>query len=133
MSTDPLTVIVAEHDRFEIPYLLAGSFASTYRGSPRTTHDIDLILCKDRESSRSEFERRRRAEIGGLDVWMATAEDTIVAKLEWAKAGESERQLRDGRGILDLSGESLDRDYIERWVSELDLRPLWRRVTAEAE
>jgi len=27
-----------------IPHMLAGSFASTYYGTPRTTQDIDLVI-----------------------------------------------------------------------------------------
>lgn len=63
---------------------------------------------------------------------MATAEDTIVAKLEWARAGESERQLRDVVGMLQLSGESLDRAYVQRWVVELGLDELWEKVSRDA-
>ena len=49
---------------------------------------IDLIIRKDRAYSREEFARRQPARV-------ASAEDTVLSKLEWAKAGESERQLRD--------------------------------------
>jgi predicted nucleotidyltransferase len=182
VTADPLAVVVDLLDRAEIPYMLAGSFASTYHGSPRTTHDIDvviaptrsaldrfvlgldeekyyvsevavdeawrrrgrfnllllesgwkvdLILCKDRAFSRSEFERRIRVDLAGVSVWMATAEDTIVAKLEWARAGESERQLRDVSGILEVAGRCLDRAYIERWVGALGLRDLFARIDLE--
>jgi hypothetical protein len=182
--THPLAAIVSELQRFGIPHMLAGSFASTYHGHPRTTNDIDLvidptrealesfvrglpperfyvspeaarmafdrrgqfnvvlldsgwkvdlILRRDRPFSRSEFERRRAAEIAGVPVFVATAEDTIVAKLEWARAGEAERQLRDVRGILDLSGEHLDRVYVAHWVAELGLQSLWERVSSAAE
>jgi len=92
----------------------------------------DLILRKDRRFSRSEFERRQAAVIAGVEVFVATAEDTIVAKLEWARAGESERQLRDVVGILETSGERLDRGYLERWIEELGLRSLWDRARSEA-
>jgi hypothetical protein len=34
----------------------------------------------------------------GVAIHVATAEDTVLAKLEWAKLGESERQLADVRG-----------------------------------
>ncbi len=182
MSADPLAVIVAELDQAAIPYMLVGSFASTYHGYPRTTHDIDLvisptrdqldrfvrgldpdryyvsveavdeawrrrgmfnvidyesgwkvdlILCKERPFSRAELQRRSRVDLAGLAVWIATPEDTIVAKLEWAKAGESERQIRDVAGILQVSGDRLDRAYIERWVGELGLADLWHRVTQD--
>jgi hypothetical protein len=48
--------------------------------------------------------------------------------LEWAKAGESERQLRDVREMISVHGDELDRTYIERWVPELELEALWQRV-----
>ena len=47
----------------------------------------DLMLRKKRAFSRSEFERRELATIDETQVFVATAEDTIVAKLEWARAG----------------------------------------------
>jgi hypothetical protein len=88
----------------------------------------DLIFCKRRPFSRSELDRRIRAEVLGVEVFVASAEDTVLAKLEWAKLGESERQLRDVRGIVDVKGESLDRAYIERWLDDLGVRELWNRV-----
>jgi hypothetical protein len=62
---------------------------------------------------------------------VATAEDTILAKLEWALQGESERQLRDVVGILEMSGSSIDRSYIESWTHELGIEALWQRVQSE--
>ncbi|MGI9590618.1 MAG: hypothetical protein ACR2P8_04560, partial [Myxococcota bacterium] len=88
---------------------------------------------KERPFSVSEFERRLNVAIGQVEVCVATAEDTIIAKLEWALAGESERQLRDVVGILEQSGEGLDRSYIDRWISELGLRELWERAQSQAE
>ena len=93
----------------------------------------DLILRKERSFSRAEFERRQRAEIAGVATFVATAEDTIVAKLEWARAGESERQLRDVIGILEVSGERLDREYLARGIAELGLQALWDRASAGVE
>jgi hypothetical protein len=93
---------------------------------------VDLILRKDRPFSREEFSRRVRAEIHGVSVFVASAEDTIVAKLEWARAGGSERQHRDVIGIVDMCGPSLDRAYIERWASELGIEEQWRAVERAA-
>jgi hypothetical protein len=92
----------------------------------------DLILCKDRPFSRSEFERRELGTVFGAPIFVATAEDTILAKLEWALCGESERQLRDAVGVLEMSGSELDRDYIEGWARELHVEALWHRVQSEA-
>ena len=78
-----------------------------------------------------EMQRRAITKILGLDVPTATAEDTIIAKLEWAKLGASDRQLEDVAGILRVRGADLDFDYIERWVTELELAEPWRRARAQ--
>lgn len=89
-----------------------------------TAWKADLIFRKDRPFSRIEFERRTSAMLLGYPVSVATAEDTVLAKLEWAKLGHSEQQLADVRGILEVSND-LDRAYIERWVDVLGVRSLW--------
>ena len=62
----------------------------------------------------------------GVEVSMASAEDTIIAKLEWSKlGGGSERQRRDIAGMLATVGDDLDYAYIERWLNELDLSDEW--------
>ena len=62
------------------------------------------------------------------DVWVATAEDTILAKLEWSKLGESERQLRDVKAMLETKGAAHAVGYVQRWVDDLGVRELWERV-----
>ena len=87
---------------------------------------FDLILRKNRPFSVSEFKRRTTTSLLGVPVCIATAEDTIVAKLEWSKdSGGSERQRRDVAGILAMNDASLDIDYIERWVKSLGLAEEW--------
>lgn len=77
----------------------------------------DLIVRRDRPFSREEFVRRERAEIGGIEVDVATAEDTVLAKLEWRAQSGSEQQLRDV--VTMLSARTLDLDYLRRWAAEL--------------
>ena len=48
-------------------------------------------------------------------VWIITAEDLIIAKLEWSD-GTSELQLRDVRSIIRLV-VGLDWRYIERYAA----------------
>ncbi|MFT7520872.1 MAG: hypothetical protein ACI9MC_003023, partial [Kiritimatiellia bacterium] len=73
----------------------------------------------------------QRVEIQGVSVWIASAEDVIVTKLEWAKRTGSERQLRDVAGILPAKHENLDHVYIQRWVQELRLAEQWNAATSE--
>jgi hypothetical protein len=160
-----------------VPFMLAGSFASTAHGVPRATQDIDIIIDPTRETldrllavlptdtyyvdadaarealrtrtmfnvidvvtgwkidlivrknrafSKQEFERRRLVSILGVEAYVASAEDTVIAKLEWsALGGGSERQRRDVAGVLATLGDELDRAYILRWVEELGLTDEW--------
>ena len=97
----------------------------------RSACKIDLIVRKERPFSREELERREMAELSpGLSVALASAEDTILSKLEWArKAGGSEKQIADAVGVLDVNPK-LDRAYIEHWARELGILDLWQEITA---
>jgi hypothetical protein len=170
-------------DGAEVPYMLTGSFASGFYGSPRASQDIDIVVCpklgtlekllrllpadqyyvdrdaaldaygretlfnvvdlgtgwkidliirKSRPFSVGEFDRRRRAEFADGIIYVATAEDVLISKLEWAKLSESERQLEDAAGIIRTQGHELDFDYVERWIRELDLSPQWAKAKAKA-
>jgi hypothetical protein len=166
-----------------VPYMVAGSIASSHHGRPRMTQDvhividpdaaslarlvsgleaaglyvdalraqealthhrqfnaidpssgmkIDFIVRKDRPFSREELARARPGRLdAGTIVRLASPEDTIVAKLEWAlRSGGSERQLADAAGIVEAQGAALDRGYIERWAAVLGVTDLWRQVLA---
>ncbi len=91
---------------------------------------IDFLICKDRPFSREELARRARAALLGTPAWIATREDTIIAKLEWAVASGSDRQLHDVAAMLDVGRDSLDLAYIDHWVADLALSAAWRRARA---
>jgi len=71
----------------------------------------DFILRKDRDFSLREFARRTTYEVEGMRLTLASPEDVLLAKLEWAK---------------------LDVAYIERWVDALDLREQWNAARDQA-
>jgi hypothetical protein len=80
---------------------------------------LDVVIQKDRPFSRSEFDRRTKVSEYGLDFYIATVEDMILAKLEWAMLGQSERQLRDVSSMIDANRDLLDLDYLNLWAAEL--------------
>jgi hypothetical protein len=81
----------------------------------------DLIIRKDRPFSRTEFDRRTPMVIAGVRTAVATVEDTILSKLEWARAGGSERQRRDVVTMLGVQGDRIDSGYLRRWAADLGL------------
>lgn len=93
---------------------------------------VDFIVVKAREFSREELARRRAIEVDGVPLYVASAEDVVIAKLEWAKLGASTRQLEDVAGIVRMQAEQLDRAYVERWVGELGLNDQWSEALIKA-
>jgi hypothetical protein len=65
---------------------------------------------------------------------VASAEDTILRKLDWYRAGgeSSERQWNDLLGICRTAKERLDFNYLHRWASYLKLDDLLERLLAES-
>jgi hypothetical protein len=63
----------------------------------RSGSKVDLIVRKERAFSPEERARRTKVSLpGGMVVDLASPEDTILSKLEWAKkTGTSEKQLDD--------------------------------------
>jgi hypothetical protein len=163
-----------------VPYMLTGSFASSFHGAPRTTQDVDIVIAptlgslqrlvsefpeeqyyvsreaalqaygaeslfnvidmdsgwkidfivrKSRPFSVEEFGRRREAELLGTTMYIASAEDVILSKLEWAKMTGSERQIADVTGILRTQGTDVDVEYVKRWVAGLGLQKEWERAS----
>jgi len=94
---------------------------------------IDLIIRKSRAFSQEEFRRRQRATLHGAAVFVATAEDVVIAKLEWAKLAQSRRQIEDAAAILRARWEALDHSYLEKWIGELGLEREWRDVKSATE
>jgi hypothetical protein len=93
---------------------------------------IDFIVRKVRPFSKREFDRRQQIEIFDMPVYAATPEDVLLAKLEWAQLGESERQIRDAAGIIEIQGEKLDAEYVERWAAALDVEDQLRAARQKA-
>ncbi len=88
---------------------------------------IDVIVRKDTPYREEEFRRRRLALIDGTQIWVVTAEDLILSKLDWARSRRSEVQMRDVRNVI-AAQPSLDWPYLIAWAERLGLRDLLREV-----
>jgi hypothetical protein len=102
-----------------------------------TMFKIDIFVPKDREFDRQAAERARPHVIGdspdALSFQVASAEDTILAKLEWFRSGgeTSERQWWDILGVLRVTADA-DRAYLRKWASSLGVTDLLARALADA-
>jgi hypothetical protein len=170
-------------DRAGIPYMLSGSFASSYYGATRSTQDIDLvidatpeqlellirqlpaehyyvdlpaaleahrrkslfnvidlatgwkidlIIRKARAFSEEEFGRRRQVDLQGIRIFVASPEDVVISKLEWARLAQSQRQIDDAAAILRSRWQLLDREYLRKWIEDLNLSAEWSSALEKA-
>ncbi len=88
---------------------------------------IDIVPLKRTEFAASEFSRRRKVEVlPGLDVYIASAEDIILKKLDYYREGGSDKHLTDIRGIL--AETEVDRAYLQTWVAKLGLSNEWTKI-----
>ncbi len=96
---------------------------------PSSGLKIDVIIRKKDAFDDSRFKRIRRIHsIEDTEANFASPEDVIIKKMEYYKKGESEKHLRDITGILKISGESIDYDYINQWAVRLGLKDIWDAV-----
>jgi hypothetical protein len=91
----------------------------------------DLIFRPDNPYQLSKFNRRMRAKLWGIDLWILTPEDVILSKLDWAKESGSETQFRDVFGVVKLQWDKLDWDYLRHWAKILGVEKNLETVIEE--
>ena len=88
---------------------------------------VDVIVRKDSAYREEEFRRRRLAEIDGVPMWVVSAEDLILSKLDWARSSRSEVQLQDVRNVI-AAQSALDWSYMEAWAVRLGVHDMLAEV-----
>lgn len=96
---------------------------------PRTGLKVDVMVPPPSDFNQSRFARARRVRAG--DHWEASfsaPDDAILKKMEFYRAGGSDKHLRDIAGVLRTSPEEVDREYVERWAEKLGLSDTWHTI-----
>jgi hypothetical protein len=96
---------------------------------PASGLKVDIMIRRDTPFDTSRFRRVRK--IHPADTYeanFAAPEDVIIKKMEYYQAGGSDKHLRDITGILKISGEDVDREYIAQWAHRLELTAVWNAV-----
>ena len=117
--------------------------AVSRRGSFNAIHlesgfKVDFFVKGDSDFDESEFERSELQQITDVpprSVYVKTAEDTVLRKLQWytAGGGVSDRQWRDVLGVIMTGGEDIDRKYLREWAVRLGLSEALNRALNKAE
>lgn len=98
---------------------------------PSSGNKIDFMIAGDGSWSASQLQRARLLPVfPGVEVRFAAPEDVILGKLIYFYYRESgsDKHLRDIAGILKISGEIIDRQYVERFARELGVSEHWQAV-----
>lgn len=100
-----------------------------------TAFKVDVFVSKLRPFDRSSFARREPAQGDGYDVYVSSAEDTLLAKLDgYREGGEvSDQQWRDILAILTVQGDRLDPRYLRTWAGALNVGDFLDRALAESQ
>lgn len=91
-----------------------------------TGHKADIYLFGEDPLHAWGFANRRRTEVDeNRSLWVAPPEYVILRKLQYFKEGRSEKHIGDIRGMLEVSGEAIDRNILAHWIPELGLKSEW--------
>ena len=99
---------------------------------------IDIFVTKDRPYDKVVFQRKRKETLDEKhktdEFYLASPEDVILNKLEWFRMGgeSSERQWHDVIGIMQVQGDSLDKNYLQQWALELKILDLLEQAFRDA-
>jgi hypothetical protein len=101
-----------------------------------TMFKVDVFPLKQRSFDLNQMARRIPLLIGDepkVRMFFSTAEDIILAKMEWYRAGgeTSDRQWQDILGVLKLQNDRLDFQYLQKWADRLGLLDLYQRAVPE--
>jgi hypothetical protein len=98
---------------------------------------VDIFIPRSRNFIKMQFSRARKETLSSnlqMVAYVASPEDTILAKLEWYRMGGevSERQWRDILGVLKVQGKKVDFNYLQSMALELHVGDLLNRVLNDA-
>ena len=89
---------------------------------------IDFWLLKDDLFDKERFSRRKKVKLLGQSMWIASAEDAILKKLEWYKMSKLEKHLIDAAFVYQIQEKNLDNNYLKKWVNKMKLRGLFNKL-----
>jgi hypothetical protein len=119
-----------DEDTIREAILLGGTFnvIDTEEGDK-----VDFWMLHDEPFDRSRFSRKYREKLFGVNMTVSSPEDTILAKLRWAKLSHgSERHVRDVLGVYEVQRPHLDERYLDEWAEQLGVADLLGQVREQA-
>jgi hypothetical protein len=102
-----------------------------------TMFKVDVFIPSPNPFQKSQFARAQRQAFElekEMSAKFASAEDTILSKLEWYRLGgeTSERQWRDILGVLKTRAGEPDLEYMKKWAKDLNVADLLERAIGQS-
>lgn len=95
---------------------------------------VDFWILANDPFDRSRFSRKYVEKVMGMRIAVSSPEDTILAKLKWAKlSGGSEKQFTDALRVYEVQFDKLDMDYLRSWAKKIGIESMLQRLQEEAE
>jgi hypothetical protein len=104
-----------------------------YRGHFNLIHQAsgfkaDIYLKGKDDLHQWAFSNKKRLEVDGKPIWLAPPEYVILRKLEYYREGQSEKHLNDIKNILEVSGEQINKEQLEKEIHARDLEKEWNKI-----
>jgi hypothetical protein len=100
---------------------------------PASGLKIDVIIPGRSPYEVGRFERARSIQVApDFTAKFASPEDVIIKKLEFYKIGGSDKHLRDIAGVLKISGDDVNRAFIEKLAAHFGLSEVWAMAVERA-
>lgn len=99
---------------------------------PTSGLKVDVVIKKRDDFDAVRFSRTYNFPMDGVGVNFAAPEDVLLMKMKYYKMGGTEKHIRDIMGMMKISKELIDLDYIETWVSKLKLKEIWELIKDRA-
>jgi hypothetical protein len=92
---------------------------------------LDFMPIRTDAWGEEQLVRRRRMVVDGVDTYVASPEDIILAKMWYFDLGESDKHLSDIAGVCKAS--NIDTEYVQRWADRLGYASIWKAIEARLE
>jgi hypothetical protein len=94
---------------------------------PASGLKIDVIIPANSPYEVGRFSRVRQIQVSpDFAANFASPEDVIIKKLEFYKIGGSDKHIRDIAGVLRISGNNVNRAFIEKLSAHFGLAEIWQ-------
>ncbi len=88
---------------------------------------VDFWILKKNSFDVLRMKRKVARDILNQKVYFISPEDLVLNKLLWYQESQSSRHLEDAESVFKISGENLNKDYLNKWAEKLNVSELLRR------